>query len=602
MPSEGDDVLMVTKEIALSGGPVSTGDKVVMHTEELARGLTLKEAGIDVIMLSEQVAQGNTAAIELGTLEGDTALYKGDTLLLEIDVLNNGTAETDYTVEFKEDGSAIDNQTKTLGPDGTSVFRTTVTKTNRGCFTYQANNSNDLNVCWMNVRPGDLQAFPRSVWLGASDTSSRLSIDVETPSDESNAQEIQIEFLENASVIGSETQTINPGTNHIFAESVSKTTEQTNDYTARITNLNTGVTVDSNTIQVKWTNDKEAAIDLAPLTADDKMPTVGETVNFSIDAVNTTTESINYTLGFFEGPTKFDEETRTVGSRESATYNTSRDRGLAGTRSYQARDSGGVNVSNRLEVTWMNVDPGPLSATETSLYLSDSDTTTTLSIDISNPTSAAVDVEVGIEEDGAVFDTFTRTISAGTTETFSTDRQKSTPGDFEYTATVTETDTGISGESNVVTVEWIEEETEFANIPIRAYVEDTGESGPTYASATIVPGGGDVTRLRKRATASRDNADIEYEDEEDFDFFDCDIVYDYPNWDTSGYCTIEIVHRETNNGHCWQVGDGAGTGSGGFYDVGCHSNDPENVQIFEGIFWQDGEVTDLSGSSFGTWK
>lgn len=244
----------------------------------------------------------------------------------------------------------------------------------------------------------------------------------------------------------------------------------------------------------------------------------------------------------------------------------------------------------------LSVDPG-------SHYLSDSDTSSTVSIPVSNPSSVDREVKVDILENGAVIDTETVTLGAnGGSNTFSTTVDKSVEGEFTYSAIVTETDTGVSGRSNEATITWIAEENEFANIEISAFVEDTGEAdnaGNTVYSGAITAGSGGATRFRV-IDAGPGLTRVSWEDEEDFDFFDCDIIYDDSAWEDQGYQRIEIYHRETSNGHKWWIGPDSAS-KGGYY-VGSHPNDPENVKIFEGLFYQDGVVTDLSGNDIGSWK
>ena len=287
MAEQGQDGLLLTQELALSESSPAVGLEELNYTSDLARGPSQVATGDDVVLVTEGLAQGPSSEITLGDLTGDKALYKGDAVTLRIPATNGGATPRDYTVDFTEDGSEFASVTRTIPAGEEITFNTERTKTDTGCFTYQANDSNEHRVCWLNIDPGELLADPDTVWLGGSSLESVLSLKVDVPSSEASSITVTVDILEEGSSIYTASKTISPGNQARFSTTVSKSSEQVVDYTAEITDGASGITVETNPATVEWTNDQRATIDLVDFAVDQRIYEVGDTANFEIFAQNT---------------------------------------------------------------------------------------------------------------------------------------------------------------------------------------------------------------------------------------------------------------------------------------------------------------------------
>lgn len=598
MPSQNQDSLLLSEDLALSETAPGSGEQCIIYTPDLARGTSTPSANTESILVAEDLAQTVAARVNLGELNGDTAVYIGDRVKLNIEASNDSGSQVQYDLTFTENGSDIDSQSKTIGEDDTAVFSTTVQKSNPGCFVYQANDSNELEVCWMLIRPGNLRAFPRTVYTGLSDTTSELKLDVEVPSSESQDYGVQVEFLEDGALLDSQTATISPGNTNTFSTLTDGyTTPQEHTYVARITNTDTGRVADTNSVTVAWDDDEYAVMRLSDLTASDRLMYIGDSTTLSTTAVNQSDSvSVNYELEFFEGDTVIGSETATINGRSQYEYTTSVSRSTAGDFIFQAADAKKINSTNELTCTWMNVRPGTFTVSENSLYLSDSDTTTTLSIPVENPGTSDVAVEVIFLENGSPISTEEVIIGAGNTYTYTTDVTKSSEQTNTYRARVIETGTGIDGLSNGENVSWTERENEFGNLILGGYVTNNGDS----LDATFEPGGdpADNVRIFDPLSTKDGVGEFSWEDTEldgGDDFTDCFIKFDHTNWFDAGVIEITITHGDATKGHTWEVES---------YDIGSHSGtsgDADYQVEFRGLFWADNTVTDLSGNVLGSW-
>jgi len=196
----------------------------------------------------------------------------------------------------------------------------------------------------------------------------------------------------------------------------------------------------------------EGGIRLGELTATDKLMFRGETSTLSITAFNDTGETREYEVQWKENESVFATTTKSIEQAETKDYSESVSHPGAGEWNYQA------NGSNELNLTWLDVDPGPLTATPRLLDLSAGEETTTLSIDIANPGSVAREVKVNFYKGQTeLFTGSTKTIDPNETLTYSTTRTKDFPWTQNYTAQVIQTDAGLSGKSTPVTVRWVED-------------------------------------------------------------------------------------------------------------------------------------------------
>lgn len=586
MSQTGADV--GSEAIVLSAESVPTG-----------RGPSSVGVGSDVVLLTDSIAQGEGGAVELSDLTGDTALYVGDTVTLTVAAVNTGTVDSDFTVEFTENGGVIDTTTQTLGGEEEIEYFTTVTKSQTGKWTYQANASNELEVAWFDFRPSNLLAFPTTVWLGASDTTSELSIRVEVPPSEASDKTVKIEFLDGLAEIAEETQTISPGNTYTYTKTVDSSEEVTRAYQARITDTDSGLSVLSNSVDVTWTNDEEGAIELSPLSANTLLLYKGDTVTLSVDAVNTTDTPVAYGLRFYQSVTEIGGTEKTIAPRQQKTYTQTDSRSEVGTYTYVAQDTAGVNRTNELDVTYMNVRPGDLTASLTTLYLSDDVTTTTLSLPVENPSNTdSVDVQVQLLENGSPVAATTKTIGTTNIATYRFDRQKSEIGEYNYRARVTEVNNDLSGLSNPVRVRWLEENKDHGQVPIGGSISGVDEEP---ASGSWSAYDGSTKRIAINDTTDTwvenvSNDDPKFNDPNNSDFDDAIIRWYQEDWVGTGVMEIRLYVSnggDTDEEITFTIGDYSASYS--------YINDPREL-VETSIFWADGLVTDTNGNVRGLWK
>ena len=452
MAEQGQDGLLLTQELALSESSPAVGLEELNYTSDLARGPSQVATGDDVVLVTEGLAQGPSSEITLGDLTGDKALYKGDAVTLRIPATNGGATPRDYTVDFTEDGSEFASVTRTIPAGEEITFNTERTKTDTGCFTYQANDSNEHRVCWLNIDPGELLADPDTVWLGGSSLESVLSLKVDVPSSEASSITVTVDILEEGSSIYTASKTISPGNQARFSTTVSKSSEQVVDYTAEITDGASGITVETNPATVEWTNDQRATIDLVDFAVDQRIYEVGDTANFEIFAQNTYNgDYTGYTLNWLEDGTEFFDETQDVPALEKVEYTASRTKSTSGKFDFQVQDDGPVNVSEELTVAWMNVS-ATFDAFPRVLNPGES---TQLSCTVVNDSGGDQIVTVEFYEDGTRIDAQSGNISGGSFQDFLLDVTKGQETSHEYYA-VLEDESGIEAQTNIVRVDWLE--------------------------------------------------------------------------------------------------------------------------------------------------
>lgn len=338
-------------------------------------------------------------------------------------------------------------------------------------------------------------------------------------------------------------------------------------------------------------------VQLERLKADKTALYKGETTTLSIKAVNNNDEQVDFPVDFKEDGTVIDSQTKTIPSRGEATYSTTITKSTAGEFTYQA------NGSNELKISWLNVRPivpsgedGPFVADPQVMYVDRSSTnTTSFSLELENPGSSGIEVQVRFLED-----TFTEvgseqtTIEAGTTHTFTGSQTYDSEQDHTYVAQIVEVNNGISGKTNNQACSWITEDTQFEQVKISADWVDTGS---TPISGTIEAGGGgdppDRHEVQEPYGEDR-SITITIEDSNDYDFYDCFITYDQINWEDAGYLTITLKHLESA-AHEWDIGPAP-------YTVREPDGTESGTITFQGRFYKDGVVTDLDGNELGNWK
>jgi len=450
MPESGQEALIVGEELALSDASTAADLDALVYADELARGPSQVSDGDQVILITPGLAQGPSAQINLGDLTGDTATYKGREVSMRIPATNASETNQRYTVDFFEDESQFDSVTRGIAAGETVAFTTTRTKSDVGCYIYTANDSNEHRVCWLNIDPGQLLADPNTVWLGASDTSTVLSLKVNVPDSEGSSTDVTVAIKEEGSQIYSNTKTITPGEQKRFSTSVSKSTEGTFTYTADITDGESGITVETTPVDVLWTNDQRATINLEDFTADPQIQEVGQSVDFDITALNTSDEDYSgYTLNWLENGTEFDDQTQDIPKLVDREYSTTRTKSTAGKYEYKAQDDGPVNTSGTLPVAWMQVSatfdayPKVVKRGESSQ----------LSCTVVNDDGEDQTVTVEFYEDTTRIDAQSGVVNSGSFQDFLLDVTKDTEQEHQYYAKIQD-ETGIEAETNKVTVAW----------------------------------------------------------------------------------------------------------------------------------------------------
>lgn len=89
------------------------------------------------------------------------------------------------------------------------------------------------------------------------------------------------------------------------------------------------------------------------------------------------------------------------------------------------------------------------------------------------------------------------------------------------------------------------------------------------------------------------------EDQTDFDYNDCNVAWDETPLDNGqGYIRLAIEHRKSGNGHEWWIG-----GSTNRYNANRHApgDAGDFTIVWQGRMYENGNVTDPSGSVLGTW-
>lgn len=188
-------------------------------------------------------------------------------------------------------------------------------------------------------------------------------------------------------------------------------------------------------------------IELRPLTASDYLLYKGQTTTMTLPVVNSADVPDDFTVPWKENQTEFAEQTLTINPRSTKEYEQTRTKTATGEFTYQA------SRSNTITVSWLNVDPGAFEANPNVLNPGN---TATLSIDVANPNSDDVDVQVEFfNGQDTLLDTQTKTIPGGSgSETYSLDQTINFRAEVDYYVSLTELGTGVSGTSRTQTVTW----------------------------------------------------------------------------------------------------------------------------------------------------
>jgi plastocyanin len=616
MVSEDEDVLLLAEQLGLSESQASPGGRVALYSESTGRGSSNVGVGSSVIMGTGNRGQGPSGLVELGTLTGTTIRYKGESAELEIQAENTVTEPQGYTVDWSEDGSNFKSESKTIGPGNTTTYRARRTKDTTGTRSYQANDSNELDVTWMLIEAGRLGAFPRTVYTGADDPSTTLSLRVSVPSAEPDNKDVEVTFKENDTAFTSQTQTISPGDSHTFTTSVTKSEPDTFLYEADVTNRDTGLTGTTNEVAVTWSDDPAAAISLETLRVDDQILPTGDSTTLQVDAFNPTDDvTVDYRLQWLEDGSVIADQTQTVGPNEAKTYNINVSKSSTGVFIYRAEGFAKINRTREVDVAWFDIDVGELTASNAVKFLAEDDTSVELSLPVSNPSSSSHPVQVEFREDGGVIDTQSVDLSAGSSTTFTTTVDKSETGTFVYDARVTQEDLGVSGLSaltNSLTVQWVESGNDAAGVPVGGSVqnieaqktrdEDVSGAWGAYNGTTkqieayrITDGGQTVSIIYCDEDIDETGGDQKY------DFDDCLFTFDKTNYDTGGYFKVNILHNEnTNAGQDIYMGTNFNHSHG---YVGPGDKDIEDgIDMGTWRFYDDGRVYDSDGNRDGSWK
>lgn len=173
---------------------------------------------------------------------------------------------------------------------------------------------------------------------------------------------------------------------------------------------------------------------------------IGDPTTLNLTARNDSGNDYEYTASFIENDTVIAEETRTVPAADDALYQHDVTKNQAGKWVYSAGD-----VDTEIEVTWMYIDPSPLRASKEALLAGN---TTTLSIDIYNPTDEDQPVTVTFLADGSAITDVSKTISPGSTLTYSLDQTRNSDVEVDFQAQVKNGKTGLTGTTVPVTVYW----------------------------------------------------------------------------------------------------------------------------------------------------
>lgn len=452
MPEPGEDAVLLENQIAISDSQPAKGTNSVVYSETTGRGPSQAESGTNVLLVDENLAQGPGGAITLGELQGDTALYKGTQVSMRIPVTNGAPNPKQFTANFFEDGIQFESNTRQV-PDGETLnYQATRTKEDVGCYIYVVNEvSNEHRVCWLYIDPGRLLADPDTIWLGGENLETVLSLKVTVPDSEPNDIDVTVDFNEEGSQIATETQTISPGAQYRFSTSVQKSEEQTVEFTASITDGKSGITVETQPVEVLWTNDINAVIDLVDFEGQPRINALTETATVSVDAQNTYDGDVDYTLEFFEDDSVFYTNTKTVPGLERITYSDTRTKSSPGKFTYYIQDDTEINRTDEIDITWIYVSAGPLEANP---QVTTPGNPITLTLTVSNPSSETQPVAYELEEDGALVYSEGKSIDPGNSYTFSTTLSYSTEQTHQYQGFIQDS-AGIRAPTNTVTASWL---------------------------------------------------------------------------------------------------------------------------------------------------
>lgn len=207
---------------------------------------------------------------------------------------------------------------------------------------------------------------------------------------------------------------------------------------------------------------------IGKISADDRMVVQGTQVLFFVPIENTTDTDMDYTLQFTENGDNFDTDTNTIKANSTKAFGTD-----ATKNSPQNNVYGGPEIPNTVGVTWFKgIKPGSITLDPTVNAVGG---TKTVEITIGNVGSSALDADVKIRENGGVIYETTITVSSGGSQTVSTTVTKNTETKADYTATVKEIATGLTGTTNPATGYWTDDTVSYPGV----YIGDNEiSSGP----------------------------------------------------------------------------------------------------------------------------
>lgn len=332
-----------------------------------------------------------------------------------------------------------------------------------------------------------------------------------------------------------------------------------------------------------------APIQLENFRTSDREIEVEQTLTLRVDAVNVTANDQSFTVEWKEDGSVIGSETTTIPADSTEELSFEYTRSTTGLFNYS------VNEVAPIAVAWLKVGPSDLTAAPAVLELFDGQETTTIEQEVTNNQGANVDYTWELTEDGDVIYTNTKTITTGSTVTFSHSVTYTSAQRHEYQA---------NGRSNVESVIWLEEAS-ITGIPAESpdavlnYVNSgTGQSATgtvTTGSGGSVSGGSESPGYRTGSGGSK-NIQVTFSTEGNV-VEDCTIIYDWSNLSSDNYTRVEIFHGGSQSEHNWVVGT---------YDTGTHDY-PIDRQFFwktefNGRFYSDGRVTDLNNNQIGVWK
>jgi len=204
------------------------------------------------------------------------------------------------------------------------------------------------------------------------------------------------------------------------------------------------------------TNGLGSGVTVGELWVSDRILEVGKSVDMRWDVQNNSSEGIDYTTEWKEDGSVFSTQTETIVAGGLYAFRESRTKNDVSSFKYQANDSRIVPVA------WLNII---VDSWEADPYTPKIDEASQLELVLSGTSNGDIDVDIEFLEfnptdsesaSGTVIDTVSGTIPSDGTNTFTSSVTKDEEIDKEYAARITEVETGVSGRTIRLLVQWNE--------------------------------------------------------------------------------------------------------------------------------------------------